>query len=208
MIHLYHKNVEMPKRVDHKQKRNLIIEALIEVAARDGLASATFRKVAGHCGISVRQIQYYFRSRENLMMSALDYLEKLSHQAWRLSLESMENSISLRAYLETLIDRALPLDQDRLEFHLLWLSFAVQSVTDPALAQTAFREGPERLERQVEDAFRAARRRGEIDSTCCPNTEASNFLHLLHGHGTSILVGKESGDQAKARISAYLDRLF
>src|SRR5438270_2692637 len=59
----------MPKRVDHQQRRREITGAVIRIAMKGGLAAATFREVAAEAGVSVRLIQYYFGTKDELLLS-------------------------------------------------------------------------------------------------------------------------------------------
>ena len=59
----------MPKRVDHAERRRQIIEAVCRITVKGGLAAATFREVAAEAGVSVRLVQYYFGTKDELMLS-------------------------------------------------------------------------------------------------------------------------------------------
>ena len=64
----------MPKRVDHSVRRRQIIEAVCRITVKGGLASATFREVAAEAGVSVRLVQYYFGTKDELMLSTQRYV--------------------------------------------------------------------------------------------------------------------------------------
>lgn len=69
----------MPKRVDHEQRRRQIGEALLRIASSRGLQAASMREVAVEAGVSLRLVQYYFHSKQELLLGALGYLgEQLS----------------------------------------------------------------------------------------------------------------------------------
>ena len=59
----------MPKRVDHELRRRQITDAVCRITVKGGLASATFREVAAEAGVSVRLVQYYFGTKDELMLS-------------------------------------------------------------------------------------------------------------------------------------------
>ena len=50
-------------------RRRQIIEAVCRITVKGGLASATFREVAAEAGVSVRLVQYYFGTKDELMLS-------------------------------------------------------------------------------------------------------------------------------------------
>lgn len=64
----------MPKRVDHEERRAQIAEALVRVAARRGLHAVGMRDVAAEAGVSLRLVQYYFETKENLLFYGLQHL--------------------------------------------------------------------------------------------------------------------------------------
>src|SRR6478752_3383285 len=64
----------MPKRVDHEERRTQIAEALIQVAGRRGLHAVGMRDVAAEAGVSLRLVQYYFETKEKLLLFGLEHL--------------------------------------------------------------------------------------------------------------------------------------
>ena len=77
----------MPKRVDHAERRRQIVEAVCRITVKGGLASATFREVAAEAGVSVRLVQYYFGTKDELMLSTQRYVaetgqRRASTNAW------------------------------------------------------------------------------------------------------------------------------
>ena len=198
----------MPKRVDHAQRREQIADALVQVAARDGLHAVTMRAVAAEAGMSLNLVQYYFDTKAQLMHAALRHLEQRSHERWSARLESLEDPESARACLEAFVDEALPVDADSHTFRLVWTSYAVLAMTDPELAEQPFVEGPNRLERQLTDILARAQAAGEIPAYLDVSAEAARLLSLSHGVGTSVLVGQRSAEQAQHVMRYHLSRLF
>ncbi|MGW1143974.1 TetR/AcrR family transcriptional regulator, partial [Streptomyces sp. NPDC002454] len=64
----------MPKRVDHAVRRAEITDALLRVAARRGLHAVGMRDVAAEAGVSLRLVQYYFETKEKLLLHGLERL--------------------------------------------------------------------------------------------------------------------------------------
>lgn len=64
----------MPKRVDHAERRTDIAKALIRVAGRRGLHAVGMRDVAAEAGVSLRLVQYYFQTKEKLLLFGLEQL--------------------------------------------------------------------------------------------------------------------------------------
>src|SRR5277367_1475943 len=83
MIRTYHETVRthnegygerMPKRVDHEERRRQIADALLRAAAARGLHATGMREVAAEAGVSLRLVQYYFGTKEELLLAAMQYL--------------------------------------------------------------------------------------------------------------------------------------
>jgi AcrR family transcriptional regulator len=54
----------MPKKVDRQERRTLIADALMRVAADQGLAAVSLRTVAAEAGVSAGMVQPYFRTKD------------------------------------------------------------------------------------------------------------------------------------------------
>ncbi|RLL66370.1 TetR family transcriptional regulator C-terminal domain-containing protein [Streptomyces sp. Z26] len=198
----------MPKRVDHAQRRTHIADALVRVAARDGLHAVTMRAVATEAGMSVNLVQYYFDTKAALLHAALERLERQSHDRWAARLAALPRPVTAYAFVEAFLAEALPTDADSRTFHLVWTSYAALALTDPELAAQPFVAGPDRLERRLADVLRQARENGALDRARDPATEAAHLLALSHGLGAGVLVGQRTADAALAVLRAHLDRLF
>ncbi|TDD68693.1 TetR/AcrR family transcriptional regulator [Actinomadura rubrisoli] len=192
----------MPRTADHDARREQIADGLVRVAGRDGLHAVTMRSVAAEAGVSLRLVQYYFDSKAELMNAALRRLERLSRERWEARLAALPEP-SPRAFVEALLEEALPTDPESRAFHQVWTSYAVLSITDPSLAARPFVDGPDRLERQIAEALDGAIRRGAD-----PRTEAARLLALVHGLGTGVLVGQRSPAAALDVLRYHLDELF
>src|SRR4029077_6876555 len=64
----------MPRRVDHEVRRRHITDAVVRLTVKGGLTSATFREVAAEAGVSVRLVQYYFGTKDQLLLSTQQHV--------------------------------------------------------------------------------------------------------------------------------------
>jgi AcrR family transcriptional regulator len=198
----------VPKRVDHDQRRAHIIDALVRVAAREGLHAVTLRAVAAEAGMSLNLVQYYFDTKAALTHAALERLEQQSHERWTARLAGLPQPPTPQAFIEAFLAEALPTDAESRAFHLVWTSYAVLAMTDPDLAARPFVAGPNRLERQLTDVLREAQRSGALGRERDGGSEAARLLALSHGLGTSVLVGQRAPETAMAILRTHLDQLF
>src|SRR5690606_9653882 len=66
----------MPKIVDHQQRRDILAEVAAITIANIGLENTTIREIARQSGYSKGIIEHYFDSKEDLIASALAWLNR------------------------------------------------------------------------------------------------------------------------------------
>ncbi|MEU9504527.1 TetR/AcrR family transcriptional regulator [Streptomyces sp. NPDC048196] len=198
----------MPKRVDHAERRTQIAEALVRVAGRRGLHAVGMRDVAAEAGVSLRLVQYYFETKEKLLLAGLQHLAVRFGERVAARARSAEAAPGPRATVESLLLASLPTDEESRTFHLVYTSYAVLSVTEPALAAQPFLQHPGAAEDVLTDLLRQASAAGLTTPGLEPRLEASSLLALSAGLGTSILVGHRTPDSATAVLRHQLDRIF
>ncbi|MFG2982021.1 TetR/AcrR family transcriptional regulator [Streptomyces sp. NPDC048258] len=198
----------MPKRVDHEERRTQIAEALVRVAARRGLHAVGMRDVAAEAGVSLRLVQYYFQTKENLLLYGLRHLAEGLGPRVAGRIRAAGENPGPRATIEALLMEALPTDEASRTFHIVYTSYAALALTDPALAAQPFIDNPNAAEdaltgllQQAVDAKRAA-------PGTDPRTEAISLLAMSAGLGTSVLVGQRTQESAAAVLRHHLDRLL
>ncbi len=62
----------MPKRVDHKQMREDLVERSIELFARWGYATLSIRTIATELGVSTGTLYHYFPNKQALFLAVAD----------------------------------------------------------------------------------------------------------------------------------------
>ncbi|CAM5266930.1 TetR/AcrR family transcriptional regulator [Streptomyces fumanus] len=198
----------MPKQVDHEQRRTQIAEALIRASARLGLHAVGMRDVAAEAGVSLRLVQYYFQSKEKLLLFGLRHVTERFGQRVAARVRAAGDDPGPRAVIEALLGAALPADEESRVFHHLYTAYAVLSVTDDTLAAQPYIKEPDAAEATVTKLLTQAAADGQLRSGTDPHTEAVSLLALSAGLGTSVLVGQRSTESAAAVLSYHLDRIF
>lgn len=198
----------MPRTADHAARRAQIADALVRVAARDGLHAVTMRSVATEAGVSLRLVQYYFRTKSGLLTGALHHLEQQSHRRWAERLAGLPDPPPPRAFAEAFLTEALPTDEPSRVFHLVGTSYAMLSLTDPELATPDFAAGIGRLQQQLTAALTRAADHGELASGLDPRQEAARLVALANGLGTGLLAGQHTAESAAELVRYHLDQLF
>lgn len=198
----------MPKKVDHDEQRKRIAEALLRRASTQGLHAVSMRDVAAEAKISVPLIQYYFTTKEQLMLFALEHLAKRMSERLSLRFQAMDKPATARAILEGVLEEALPTDDESQLFHLVYTSYAVLAFTDPSLASHAFFDKPDRMEQFLIAKLEEAQIAGEIAADVDFRAEATGLLAMSAGLGTSVLVGQRTPTKALSVLLYHVDRLF
>ncbi|MEW2132063.1 TetR family transcriptional regulator [Streptomyces sp. NPDC005435] len=198
----------MPKRVDHEERRTQIAEALVRVAGRRGLHAVGMRDVAAEAGISLRLVQYYFQTKEKLLLYGLRHLTDRFTARVGTRLAAVGERPGPRATVEAILLSSLPADEESRVFHLLYTSYAILSVTDEALAAQPFIDSPDAAEDALTGLLRQAQDDGLADPATDARTEAVGLLAMAAGLGTAVLVGQRGPESAAGVLRHHLDRIF
>jgi AcrR family transcriptional regulator len=201
----------VPKRVDHEERRRQIADALLRTAATRGLHATGMREVAAEAGVSLRLVQYYFGTKEELMLSAMQQLAaQFSERALARikKIKETEDPASPRDVIAAILTEGLPADDERRTFTVLYTAYFALSLTDPALAIGPLARNSNIVVDVVAAQLRSAQAVGHTPADLDPDLEALSLLAMSAGLGTSVLGGQSSPGQAQAVIDYHLDRLF
>jgi AcrR family transcriptional regulator len=198
----------MPKRVDHAERRTEMAEALVRVAGRRGLHAVGMRDVAAEAGVSLRLVQYYFETKEKLLLFGLEHLTRKFGERLSARIRAAGDAPGPRATVEALLMTALPTDEESRTFHHLYTSYAVLAVTDRTLAAQPFIRNPDAAEGAVADILRRAQAADLLRPGVDAQLAAAGLLAMSAGLGTSILAGQRSPEAAVAVLDDHLDRIF
>jgi AcrR family transcriptional regulator len=198
----------MPKLVDHEQRRRQIAEALLRVAAARGLHQVGLREVAAEAGTSVRLIQYYFGTKEQLLLYATQHLAVALAERAKARIAAVGPDAGPRAVIEAILAEALPDDEDSRVFNVIWTSYLALSLTDPALDMGPLARDSNVIIDVIAAQLRTAQDGGRMPPGLDTGLEATSLVALSAGLGTSVLVGDRDAAQAWAVIRYQLDRLL
>jgi AcrR family transcriptional regulator len=201
----------VPRRVDHQERRRQIADALVRTAATRGLHAVGMREVAAEAGVSLRLVQYYFGTKEELLLAAMQQLATQFSdraQARIQRLKETEGPASPRDVIAAILTEGLPADDERRTFTLVYTAYFALSLTDPALAISPLVRNSGIVIDVVAAQLRAAQADGTMLAGLDPDLEALSLLALSAGLGTSVLGGQSSAGHAQAVIEYHLDRLF
>jgi AcrR family transcriptional regulator len=201
----------VPKRVDHEERRRQIADALLRVAAERGLHATGMREVAAEAGVSLRLVQYYFGTKEELMLFATQQLAARFGERGmaRISrLKETRSPVPPRDVIASILAEALPADDEMRTLYVVYTAYLALSLTDAALAIAPIVKNSAAVIGVVAAQLRAGQAVGDTPVQLNADLEAFSLMAMSAGLATSVLAGQSSVEQAQAVIDYHLDRLF
>ncbi len=160
-----------------------LLEAVFSVLAEDGLGALSMRSVAAAANVSVAQVQYYFRTKAELVAAAFTYASSEFLDALA-TVEGGEPSVE---HLRAVIWTWLPLDEQRERRARVWLAFAAISAADRELARAAAQLDTD-LRMWFTQQFTALRDGGRIRADVDVTAASAQLLALIDGTTIHALV--------------------
>ncbi|MDR7326597.1 MULTISPECIES: TetR/AcrR family transcriptional regulator [Catenuloplanes] len=187
----------MPKRVDHDERKRHIAGALLRIAVERGLQHASMREVATAAGVSVRLVQYYFHTKDELLLASLGYLaEQLADRMT----SRLAATMKPREFVTALLLAVLPTDAEGVRITRAFAAFYSLGLAEPHLSRQGM-DYPDGLERLVASRLRAA-------GNAAPELAAAGLLALTNGLGSSVLSGQRDAESATEILRHHLDLVF
>lgn len=197
----------MTQRVDHEERRHRIAEALWRIVGSRGLDDVGLREIAGEAGMSLGQLQHYFRSKDELLVFALDRLGRLTGERVRSGLEAAGARPSPFDVVRATVRELLPLTARSRTGLLVHIAFLARAVHDDALRELT-RDGLRPLTALLAEQIRRAVDTGDVPADRDPDTEATVLVALAEGLTNYTLLDAYPPGHAEAIMDGHLGRLF
>ncbi|MDH6126065.1 TetR/AcrR family transcriptional regulator [Kitasatospora sp. GP82] len=198
----------MNERVDQEERRRQIAEALLRIADTQGLQSASMRAVAAEAGVSLRLVQYYFASKEGLLLDALARLGAQLQARMEKWISAAGSPPTPRGIVTAVLSCILPTDPESRRITRTYAAYYTLVLSNPKVLEKHRTAQPDLLEGFLAKQIRAAQQAGEIDAGKNPEMTAAGMLAMVNGLGSSVLGGQRTGDAALAILTHHLDELF
>nr|WP_329572163.1 TetR/AcrR family transcriptional regulator [Kitasatospora sp. NBC_01266] len=195
-------------RVDQEERRRQIAEALLRIADTQGLQSASMRAVAAEAGVSLRLVQYYFASKEGLLLDALARLGAQLQARMEKWISAAGSPPTPRGTVTAVLSCILPTDPESRRITRTYAAYYTLVLSDPEVLEKHGTAQPDLLEGFLTKQIRAAQQAGEVDPGKNPELTAAGMLAMVNGLGSSVLGGQRTGDAALAILTHHLDELF
>lgn len=191
----------MPKIVDHDSRRKTLAEAVVQIAAREGLAAATLRAVAQQSGMSMGNIQHYFTDREKMLDFVLAYVQEQRTERIASAVRDQQASTPQQV-LNAIISEVLTEDEDNLLFERVRTMFLDRAMHHPSTANV-LNEGTEQVTELLHGLIEQICKTGEsvhVDA----RSAAEMLWVLLDALPTTVALGQRSMTEARTLTSALL----
>jgi len=169
LVHMYDAHMT-------ESARQRLLDALVTVIAERGLDQASIREVAAAAGVSIGTVQYYCRSKDEMLRTAFEYVT--GHILDRAA--GTERTGTVASVLRGALLEFLPLDDTRRLEAKVYLAFAARAAVSPDLASVQQGMMTE-LRGRCADAFRLAQSRGEAADDLDPEQAAVATAALVDG---------------------------
>jgi len=197
----------VPRRVDHDARRREIADALLRLAAAEGLESVSLRHVAAEAGISMGAVQHYFRSKDEMLVFAFEHQSQQHEQRIVGKLTAADRPLTAREVVRTTIVEVLPTDEQSRAAWLAGIAFFIRAMSESRMATVVAGGGPKLIEFLAEQLDRA-RSAGELADGVDPQQEACILWALIDSQATAIVLGGRTPAEAVATVDYLLDRVF
>jgi TetR/AcrR family transcriptional repressor of bet genes len=196
----------MPRRVDHEERRDQIVQAVWRLTERGGLGAATFREVAAEAGVSVRLVQYYFGSKAELLAEA--NRRALDLMAGRIlgRFASFGDSALPRDVVAGVLREFLPTDEQSRRAMVLYYAFYTAQMTDPAVRGVG--GVPRRLVTLIAAQIRRAQADGAAHADLDPELEGTLLTAVVAALASGVLAGYSTLAESSAALDYAIDRMF
>jgi len=188
----------MPNRVDHGLRRRQIADAVCRITVRGGLGAATFREVAAEAGVSVRLVQYYFGSKDELMLATQ---RRVSERAVARIQACPAAADTPREVLLAVLGSFIPTDEESREIMLLFVALHTATLVDRTLA----RPEAQAIPRSLHDTIATQLARADLGGRPA-DAEAAILAGLVPSLAQSVLDGLETPERALAVLAYAVDR--
>lgn len=197
----------MPKVVDHRERRTLIADALMRVAAEQGLEAVSLRHVAAEAGVTSGMVQHYFRTKDEMMEFAFAVARERYEARIAEAIGQLGDTASTRDLVRTMLTALLPLDEPRHADGRVALAFLAYAAVRPAAAGL-LREDTSQMLAFLTAQLRAAQAAGDARPGVDPAAAAAGLLALVEGLGVYLLAEQYPPQTAQDTLDAQLALIF
>lgn len=193
-------NCGMPRVVDHRQRRDELVDAVWQLIVDDGLPGITIRRVAERSGWSSGAVRHYLPTREAILEAAAQRVREVIEERIR----AVDAADPLQGLAELLV-AVLPTDERIRRASEVWLAFVGQAASHPGIADTQgiLYQDLNRLLVEFLQALAASGYRVDGGAVAA----ATELQALVDGLTVHVLLGRVEVARAEAALRGAVNRL-
>ncbi|WP_019483708.1 MULTISPECIES: TetR/AcrR family transcriptional regulator [unclassified Arthrobacter] len=167
---------DVPKIVDHHQRRLELVDATWRIIARHGIEGATMRDIALEAGFSNGALKPYFPTKDDLLTFAFRHVFNRTNQRIALTTFNQTGLPAIRAFGR----EVLPIDEEKVSEARVVIPFWQKAVTDE-FKMAIHRESMEQWRVALKRHLGEARQTGEITTEVPDALISEQLMNLFLG---------------------------
>lgn len=179
----------------HERKRRDVLEAAWRCILRVGLENVTIREIAAELGATTGTVVHYFRTKDEILLYALDHLITGMVEAVNRSVEGVTGL----ARLEQILYASLPMDDEGEMGWRIWLAFLKTSIGNTALSAEHSRRYAQ-LRKNLVDEIGALQKQGLVRRGINVPLEAEALIVLADGIGVGRVIDRDRFPPRQQRL--------
>ncbi len=180
-------------------RRTTLTAALLQIVSERGLDQVSVREVAAVAGVSAGTVQYYFPTKDAMLVAAFDEVVERIRQR----MSSISFGADVRVNLSRVLREVLPLDARRAEETRISLAFSARAAIAPDLARIQKRVLGEIVD-ALADAFSAAAHGRANVATC----RRAAHIAVAAADGLAMHAVSSGGAYSARHMAAALEQLL
>ncbi|GAA3216965.1 hypothetical protein GCM10020216_025240 [Nonomuraea helvata] len=166
------------------------------------------RAVAAEAHVSLRLVQYYFQTKDALLVDALERLSAQLDALMRQSIAVADTPPTPRTVVTAVLTTILPIDTESRRIARTYAAFYSLVLSDPQFVEQHGTPQPDMLEGFLAKQIRAAQEAGEVSADVDPAVKAAGLLAMTNGLVSSVLGTQRTAEAALAILNSHLDELW
>ncbi|WP_117149190.1 TetR/AcrR family transcriptional regulator [Paraliobacillus zengyii] len=168
----------MPKKIDHAERKNQIVEAMFRIIHHSGFEKATSREIAKEAGLSLGSVQYFFPKQKDIYMVAMDVIyqrfEERMQKVMQKDQDEFENAIRM---IKQIVQANT--EEERME-NDIWMKFSVMATMNPEYHETKDKSREVNLN-FAKEVLRMLHAEGYIKNLISIEDSANSLTIFIHG---------------------------